>query len=128
MKVFLALVGGFWFVYGLYSSFSLDILSQHVGIVATTAMAEVELRAMYGGAEMAIGLTALIALFVPRWLPTALFVQVVLLLGLGSVRAIAAINFGDASAYTLSALVFEFGTALVALYFLRGLSAVDAKS
>lgn len=52
----------------------------------STAVARTEVRAMYGGLQIAIGILALIAIFQPRHRETALLFYVVALTGLASSR------------------------------------------
>ena len=55
-----------WLPYGLYCFFQPGSLAEAAGVVATIPTATTELRAMYGGLQMAIGALALVSLARPR--------------------------------------------------------------
>jgi hypothetical protein len=59
-----------------------------IGIQLATESAKVEVRAMYGGFEIGMGVFFLLAAMRPGWFRPALVLQVVSLLGLGGVRLI----------------------------------------
>jgi hypothetical protein len=110
VRVFLFLVGIGWAGYGFYCLLSPEALSAIAGISATTAWGTTELRAMYGGLQVAVGLSALLGSFRVVSLDRALFVQVVALGGLGTARLIGAVATGDWSTYTVGGLIFEWLT------------------
>lgn len=102
--VFTAIV---WLPYGIYCFFQPDALAEMAGVAATTPTGRTELRAMYGGVQMAIGLLALAALRRPE-LARGVFVAVAFLTaGLFTTRLVGAALDDGWSAYTGGGLFFE---------------------
>jgi len=97
-----------WLPYGIYCFFVPEVLEEGAGLVARTPTAMTEVRAMYGGLQIAIGGLALAALLRPRLAAGVLLTLAFLTGGLGTTRALGAIVDGAWSAYTLGALGFEF--------------------
>lgn len=110
VRVFLFYLAVIWIPYGLYCLFFPEILSAFAGVEATSVTALTELRAMYGGLQTAIGLSALLGFFRVVYVDKVLFAQLVVVLGLAASRLLAALMAGDWSGYTIGALVFEWST------------------
>lgn len=124
VRVFLGLSVLVWLPYGLYLAASPDALAGIAGVAATTATGTTELRAMYGGAQTAIGAIALLGLVRAAHARAALVTLGCLTAGLGSVRLAGAVVDGSFGAYTNGALVLELGSvALVAALLRRGSTA-----
>lgn len=117
-RILLGLSALVWFGYGAFCFMQPGFLAGAAGVGASSATGTVELRAMYGGLQMAIGVLAAMGLMRRRFERTALLVIGVLCAGLGSARLIAAISVSDVSAYTGSAVGFELATAALVAWLL----------
>jgi hypothetical protein len=118
-RLFLGLSALLWFLYGLYCFFSPGALAEGAGVAATTPTGTTELRAMYGGLQMALGVMAGLGLGRADLTRTALVALGLVTAGLGSARLLGAFVDGGWSAYTVMGLVFEFGSAAWASRLLR---------
>lgn len=118
-RVLLGISAPLWFLYGLYCFFVPGSLEAAAGVVATHGTGSAELRAMYGGLQMALGALCGMALVNPSYRDTALTTLVFLTLGLGLARLAGAVLDAGFSSYTGMAFAFEFGTAGVAMLALR---------
>jgi len=118
-RIFLLVMAAGWTPFGVYCLLFPEALAGISGVQASGTMAITELRAMYGGVQTAIGLSALLGGLRVIRMDQALLVQVVALGGLGIARLGAAVASGDWSAYTLGALGFEWVTLLLSLAALR---------
>lgn len=108
-----------WLGYGLYCLFVPSTLTSFAGLVPSTLTAEVELRAMYGGLQSAVGVLAMIGALRPARASGALLTLACLYLGLCSTRIGSALMLGDASPYTVGAASFETLSALICILLLR---------
>lgn len=118
-RVFLALNALVWIAYGLYCFFQPGILADSAGVAATTPTGSTELRAMYGGLQIAIGALAGMALLRPDWVRPALLALAFLCGGLGLARITGAALEDGWSFYTGMGMGFEFGILAAATYLLR---------
>jgi hypothetical protein len=108
-----------WMPYGAYCFVQPQSLAETAGVLAMTPTGATELRAMYGGLQMGIGVLALVSLARPRLAVGALLAVAFLTAGLASTRLFGAWLDGSWSAYTGGGLFFEtlsFGLASVALH------------
>jgi hypothetical protein len=112
-RIFLALCAVLWLPYGLMCLVNPGSLADAAGVVATSATGTVELRAMYGGLQAAVGALALAGAVRPALAPHALLALGALSAGLGISRLASAALAGAFESYTLGALGFEW-TMLVA--------------
>jgi hypothetical protein len=108
-----------WFLYGLYCFFAPAALEEIAGVVAIHGTASAELRAMYGGLQMALGALCGFGFANPAYRRTAIVALLFLTLGLGLARLGGALLDDGFSAYTGMGFAFEFGTAGVAALALR---------
>ena len=122
-RIFLGLSALVWLPYGIFCFFQPAYLEGAAGVAIGSTTGSIELRAMYGGLQAAIGVLAALALFRPDWVRPALVVLLFLTAGLGTARALGAGLEGEVSAYTGFALVFEFASAFAAAWLLRSGSA-----
>lgn len=118
-RIFLALSGLLWFVYGIYCFFEPGYLQGAAGVAATSTTGTIELRAMYGGLQAGVGALALAAALRPALVTPALLASSFLFAGLATTRLLAAIDAGELSSYTISALVLEGGSLALAVALLR---------
>ena len=116
VRIFLGLSVLIWLPYGVYCLLAPHALAASAGLTAVSATGTTELRAMYGGLQMAIGLLAAFALFRGSLRPAALVALGFLTLGLGTGRLFGMALDGDVSQYSGFALVFEFASAAAAVW------------
>jgi hypothetical protein len=119
LRIFLGISALVWIPYGIYCWFQPGFLEAAAGVAATTPTGTTELRAMYGGLQVAIGALMAAALVRPSIVPAALFSTAFLCGGLGIARFAGAVADASFSAYTLSGLAFEFGLLAVAVWLIR---------
>jgi Domain of unknown function (DUF4345) len=105
-----------WLPYGIYCFLQPGSLAEAAGVVATTPTATTELRAMYGGLQIAIGALACAALARPRLAAGVLLTLVFLTGGLASTRLLGVVMDGSWSGYTAGRLGFEVASAALALF------------
>lgn len=120
MRIFLALEALVWLPYGLYCFVRPDALLATAGIATTIPTGMTELRAMYGGLQTAIGGLCLLALATPERVRAAVTVVGTLTAGLAGARTLGVLLDGGLSAYTVMALVFEWGSCLGAVLLMMG--------
>lgn len=118
-RLFLGLSVLVWLGYGLYCFFVPAVVAEGAGFVARTPTATTELRAMYGGLQMALGVMAALALFNEAWVRPALFGLAAVTVGLFSARLIGAVIDSSFSLYTNGAIGFEFVAGICALMLLK---------
>lgn len=106
-----------WVPYGLFCWFNPHFLGQPdiAGLVATTPTAVTEVRAMYGGLQVAIGLIAAAGILRADFKGSALLVLGSLTLSLFSARIFGVATDGGMSGYTIGALIFELFSATAGL-------------
>lgn len=123
-RIFLGLFGLVAMSFGIICFVDPGFLDAFAGVAATSTTGTVELRAMYGGMQMAFGVLALLGAFLPAFTRTALLATAILCAGLGSFRLLGAIAASEVSSYTRGGLVFELGSTAIAALLLRRLSQV----
>ncbi len=117
--IFLGFSALAWAGYGIYCFISPSLLAEIEVIAAVSATGTVELRAMYGGLQTALGLLAACGLLMATMARPALIALGFATGGLFSARLLAALLAGEFSAYTVGALVFEFLATLIAIILLK---------
>jgi len=118
-RIFLGLSALVWLPYGIFCFFQPGYLGEAAGVAIGSTTGSIEIRAMYGGLQAAIGLLALLALFRSDWLRPALVMLLFLPAGLGTARLLGALLDSEVSAYTGFALAFEFASVSAAAWLLR---------
>ena len=119
VRIFLAIETLIWVPYGLFCFLSPGALAEVAGVAAKSVTGTTELRAMYGGLQVAIGLATLAGAVSPALARDALRLLLVLTAGIGGARALGVVLDGGLSVYTASGLAFELVTAGVAAVLLR---------
>lgn len=114
-RIFLGLSVLVWLGYGAYCFLFPETLTKAAGLVASTPTGLTELRAMYGGLQMGLGVIALLALLREDLVRPALFALATVSIGLFSTRLVGAVIDSGFSEYTNGALGFEFIASAVAL-------------
>jgi len=112
--LFLAASGLLWSIYGLYCFVDPGQLAAAAGVAASSATGTVELRAMDGGLQLAIGVLAGAAFFRPALQRPALLCLAFLCAGLFMARLGGALIALDFSSYTVMGLLFELLSAAFA--------------
>jgi hypothetical protein len=130
IKIFLGLNAFVFIGYGLACLVSPAIVADAAGLQPTTGDGTVELRAMYGGLQAAVGMLALAALLRAELQRSVLLVLAFLFFGLASARMIGALlavsDSMSVGSYTWGALSFELVclVAAVALFSRSGSAGV----
>ncbi|MEE2680002.1 MAG: DUF4345 domain-containing protein [Myxococcota bacterium] len=119
VRVFLALQTLIWLPYGIVCFFVPEFPANSAGLSATSATATTELRAMYGGLQLGIGILTGLAFARPPLRRPALILLLMAGTALGVARLVGAVIDGGFSAYTNGAIVFELATAGFAAWLLR---------
>jgi hypothetical protein len=119
-RAYLVIAGLMWAAYGIYMLIAPQALAATAGVTATTLTGLIELRAMYGGLELAVGVFALACAAVPGLLRSGLLGMGLACAGLGLTRLAAASAAGEFSTYTRQGLALELTLTALALWlFLR---------
>ena len=126
-RIFLGLFGLVAMPFGILSFINPGFLDAFAGVAATSTTGTVELRAMYGGMQMAFGVLALLGALRPAFTRTALLATAILCAGLGSSRLLGAIAASEVSPYTRGGLVFELGSTGIAAFLLRRIPQVESR-
>ena len=125
MQIFLMLEAVGWFGYGLLCLLYPSMLASVSGVNSMTTTGLVELSAMYGGLEAAIGIIAFLGWHETQKTRWALWSLVLLCGGMGGGRLLAVLFHMHLSFYTAGALLFELGSATVAWILLSRLPLTD---
>ncbi len=119
IRLFLGFSALIWFPYGIFCFLQPGYLTEAAGLGLTSATATTEVRAMYGGLQMAIGALSGMALLRPTLVQAALTALAFLAVGLGTARLIGSLLDASYSTYTVGGLIFEFLSAGLAIWLLR---------
>jgi hypothetical protein len=119
LRLFLAASALVWLPYGLFCFLAPGSLAGAAGVDATSATGTIELRAMYGGLQAAIGVLAGVGALRASLQRPALVALAFLCAGLFTARLLGALWSLDFSTYTMMGLLFEllsctFATRLLA--------------
>lgn len=90
-RIFLILTGVLFMGFGVYYMITPQVLAEMAGVTATNATGIVELRAMYGGLQIAVGVLSLLAAFSAVWQRVGLLAVLIVYAGLGLVRLASAV-------------------------------------
>lgn len=106
-RLFLGLQVLLFIPYGLYCLVNPGMLSGAAGVEANTITGTIELQAMYGGLQVAVGVLCLLGILRKDLEQVALTTLLFLFAGLGVVRVSLALMHGDFSGYTVFAMSYE---------------------
>lgn len=106
-KLFLGLQALLLISFGMYCLIQPQMLAETAGLEATTITGLIELRSMYGGLQISVGIFCALGIFMPGLQRTALVTLLVLFAGLAPVRVALGLTQGDFSFYTNFAMLFE---------------------
>ena len=118
-KIFLGFSTLVWLPYGLYCLAQPGYLHDAAGVAIASTTGRIELRAMYGGLQAAIGLLALGGMVRAALTRPALTTLAFLCAGLASTRTLGALADGEVSSYTAMALALAWGSTVAAVWLLR---------
>ncbi len=108
-RVFFGISTVLWLGYGIYCFFQPGTLAEMAGVVGESPTATTELRAMYGGVQVGIGLLCAGAFLRTSLRRPALLALLFIVGGLGVTRLLGALLLdGEFSSYTLQGLGFEW--------------------
>jgi len=110
-RIVLALNGLILAGYGLLCLFVPTTLTSAAGLGMESTVASTEVRAMYGGLELAIGVLFLLASVRESLLEPGLIAGVTVFTGLGVARALGIMLDGGPGAYNVVAVIYELVTA-----------------
>lgn len=123
LRLFLAASTLLWLPYGVYCFVDPEFLATAAGVASTTTTGAIELRAMYGGLQIALGVLAGAAVVRPSLQRPALFTLAFLCAGLFTARLLGALLGAEFSSYTLEGLAFESLSSVIAMGLLARLPA-----
>lgn len=106
-RLFLLLCAIAWLPYGLYCLAQPDSLAAAAGVVSASRTGTIELRAMYGGLQAAVGTLCLVAALRAPLVRPALICLAFLCSGLALARLSGAALEHEVSSYTALGLGFE---------------------
>lgn len=107
LRLFLAASALLWLPYGLVCFFDPGYLAEVAGVAPTSTTGTIELRAMYGGLQVALGVLAGAAFFQASLQRPALLTLSFLCAGLFTARLVGALLGAEFSSYTVLGLLFE---------------------
>jgi multidrug transporter EmrE-like cation transporter len=119
LRLFLAASALIWLPYGLVCFFAPTFLAEIAGVASTSTTGTIEIRAMYGGLQAALGVLAGAAVYQQSLQRPALLTLSFVCAGLFMARLLGAVLDAQFSSYTVMGLLFEllssaFATRLLA--------------
>ncbi len=118
-RILLGVSAAVWLPYGLLCLALPDTLQTAAGVAFFSPTGRTEIRAMYGGLQIAIGVLCCIGLVRASWQQTALRTLLVLASGLIGARLLGGFIDASFSAYTVFAALFEAITVGFSAWLLR---------
>ena len=118
VRVILGLQAIIFLPYGLWCLVNPGLLSGAAGITATSITGTIELQAMYGGLQTAVGVLCALAVFQAAYQRIALVALLFIFAGLAVPRITLGLMHGDFSGYTLFAMSFEGAMVVILLWLL----------
>ena len=117
-KVYLGFMVLVWLPWGLICIFDIDSIAQIIGVVGTSPSGNTDIRVMYGGVQLAVGLMALFVLFSPRHLNSLLFCLAFLGSCMALSRSYGLMVDGSSTVYTWGVVAFEYFVAISSIAWL----------
>ncbi len=118
IRIFLGINAILWLSYGIFCLFQPGFLAEAAGVAATSTAGTIELRAMYGGVQSAIGVLCGLAALRDGLQRPALVGLAFVTGGLFLGRITGVVAAGEVSSYTAMALGLEISLASLATWFL----------
>ena len=116
VKLFLGVQALLFIPYGLYCLVNPHALQDSAGVVAVGTTGTIELQAMYGGLQTALGVMCALGVVRERLRFPCLFAMLFVFSGLAVVRVTLGLMHGDFSSYTSVAMAFETISLLLLLW------------
>ena len=113
--IFMVLV---WLPWGLICIFNIDSIAQIIGVVGTSPSGNTDIRVMYGGVQLAVGLMAVFVLLSPRYFNSLLFCLAFLGSCMALSRTYGLMVDGSSTVYTWGVVSFEYFVAISAIAWL----------
>ncbi len=113
-RIFLGITALAFGIYGLMCLVEPSIVADSTGMQLATGTATVEIRAMYGGLQIAIGLLALLGSVRAEFQLPVLISMCLIFFGIASGRLVGIAIESDPGAYNFAALGYEFASAAIA--------------
>lgn len=117
-RVFLGLQAIVFIPYGLYCLIAPESLADGAGVAAISTTGTIELQAMYGGLQVAVGVMCVLGLLRARFEQVALHALLFIFAGLAVVRVSLGLSRGDYSSYTVFAMSYEAACLLFLCWYL----------
>jgi hypothetical protein len=118
-RLFLGILGSLWLAYGLWLFLAPQQLADIAGVAALNATGTVDIRATYGGFQLAMGALMLGGALRVALTQSMLLVYGVVCASVGSTRLIGALLAAEWSSYTLVGVGFELGCVALVLVLMR---------
>lgn len=128
LRPFLAFSALAWLPYGLLCWLQPELLAGIAGVAAGTTTGTVELRAMYGGLQVALGVLSAAAFLRPSLRRPALIALSFVGAGLFTARGLGALLACELSGYTAGALLFELFLSVFATRLLVALPGAESRA
>jgi hypothetical protein len=106
-RLFLGFQAIVFIPYGLYCLVQPQMLADGAGVTATSVAGIIELQAMYGGLQTAVGVLCGLAALAERYRNGALLALLFIFAGLAVPRVSLALVNGEFSGYTVFAMSYE---------------------
>lgn len=113
--------------FGVLSVLNPQAIADVVGFQLTSQLAATEVRAFYGGLELALGILLCVGGLNARWQKPALVLQFAAFLGIGVVRGLAVLMHGG-NTFLVAATLTELLLAALAFWALRKAPAMGERS
>jgi hypothetical protein len=118
IRMVLGLLGVMWAGYGAWCFADPALLRDAAGVASLNATGSVDLRATYGGLQIAVGVLLVAGALRAAMTRQVLLMYGVLCAGIGLARLLGARLESEWSGYTVFALCFELGSALAVVVLL----------
>jgi hypothetical protein len=117
-RVFLGIEALLFIPYGLYCLVQPGFLEEAAGVSAAGITGTIEIQAMYGGLQTAIGVLCALGAMQLSMRRPALITLLFCFTGLAVPRVTLGLMHGDVAGYTLAAMILETFSALMAFFLL----------
>ncbi len=119
-RIVLLITGILFAGYGLWCLFNPEYVSTTLELPGVTAQALTEIRAMYGGVQLSLGVLLILAAFISGWRHAFLWILLVLIGALAITRTFGAwLDHTFDNPYIQSVLIYEWVTFILTAIALR---------
>ena len=116
-----------WLPWGLICIFDTGMIADIIGVTSVSPSGETDIRAMYGGVQLAVGLMAALALYDRRHFHKLLHALAFLASCLALSRSYGLVVDGSSTLYTWGVLGYEYFAAISAITWLILLPGLEKK-